>query len=207
MKNQEKLWDLEYSKHNVKWKKERVNFPRVFKNKSVLEVGVGNGKNIPFILSQKPSTFVAMDISDKAIKLCKDKYSKDKIEFLKEDFLNSNFKSKSFDIILFYFVLNNMKEKDRDKAVSLAKKLLRKGGLVLFEDFAEGDVRQSNSKKIIESNTIERKDGIICHFFTKKEVRDLFSDFKKANISERSSKISKKDNSSLRKTITAEIAN
>lgn len=187
MKNQSSIWDNEYAKSENKWKKDRTTFPINFKGKNVLEIGVGNGKNLKEILRQKPYSLIAVDISEVAIEKCEKYVKNSNIKLLKEDLLSNSFKNNQFDVIICYYVLNNLLKNDRIKAVKEIKRILCPNGIILFEDFSNGDYRQyskETANKKIEENTLIRKSGIIQHFFTKEEIKYLFSDFKKVKIKE-----------------------
>src|SRR3989338_3574017 len=171
--NQKKTWDKKY-KENFSWKKETPDLPKLLKNKSVLELGVGNGKTLISILKQSPKSVTAIDFSKKAIDICKSKFKDERINFLAKDFFMYKTKNK-FDIIICYYFLNNFLKKERKKAIDIISGLLSSNGIVIFEDFAEEDFRQKG--KIIEKNTIKNKSGVICHFFKDFELKSLFSEF------------------------------
>lgn len=178
MKNQEALWDLEYKTKKNLWSKETHQLPITLKGKKVLEIGVGNGKTLLSILKQKPKEVVCIDFSKEAVKLCKKEFNNAKnLTFFRADVTNLPFDLNSFDVIICYYVLNNLIEKERIKAISEINRVLNKKGLLLFEDFAFGDFRQDSEKKEIELNTIQKENGIISHFFTEKEIKTLFSIF------------------------------
>ncbi len=107
-----------------------------------------------------------------------------KVEFIKANLLDFQADEK-FDVIVCYYVLNNLKEDERQKAADVMHGLLNKSGIILFEDFAVGDFREKESSKLIESHTIERIDGLICHFFTKQEIKLLFKSFNGIKTSEK----------------------
>ncbi|HVY01267.1 MAG TPA: class I SAM-dependent methyltransferase [Candidatus Nanoarchaeia archaeon] len=190
MENQEEIWDYEYKQNNSKWRRERHSIPKVLKNKVILEIGVGNGKNLAEIINQRPKLVSAIDSSKQAILICKRKFNQRNIKFVQRNIINSGFADEAFDVILCYYVLNNLLEKDRKLAVKEMHRILRKGGVLIFEDFMRGDLRQEKSGgNIIEKNTIMKKNGIICHFFSKAEVRKLFKKFKVQKLSEKRFKV------------------
>jgi len=173
MNNQEPVWDKLY-KSRLSWKKETANLPNIIKGKSVLELGVGNGKTLLSIIKQKPKSVTAIDISEEALNKAKESISSNKVQFIKANLLNFQADEK-FDIIVCYYVLNNLRNAERKKAAMQIYDSLKKGGIVLFEDFAVGDFRENKN----------RKDGLICHFFAKSEIKSLFKSFNKIKISER----------------------
>ncbi len=178
MLSQKNIWNYEYSKNANKWNKETINLPLILKNKKVLELGVGNGKTLKAILKQNPSETIAVDFSEKVIESVKNQFRD--VEFYNADVKNLPFSDDEFDIVVCYYLLNNMIENDRKKAVKEIFRVLKKSGKVLFQDFAVEDYRQNG--EFIEKNTILHKNGIICHFFTDKEMNSLFSKFNISNL-------------------------
>jgi ubiquinone/menaquinone biosynthesis C-methylase UbiE len=190
MEKQENVWDLEYKRNSSKWRRERHSIPNVLKDKIVLEIGVGNGKNLSEIINQKPKIVSALDSSKEAILICKRNFNQKNLKFVKRDIINSGFANGAFDVILCYYVLNNLLEKDRKLAVREMYRILRRGGILIFEDFMKGDLRQSKSEgEVIEKNTLLKKNGLICHFFSKAEVKKLFRKFKVEEIEEKKFKV------------------
>ncbi len=182
MKKQKEIWDKEYTLNENKWKKFTKNLPEIFTGKVVLEIGVGNGKTLASIVRQKPKKVTAIDFSAKAISLCKSNFSKDKIDFKEMDVLDLDFEDESFDIIVCHYVLNNLLSDDRTMAVSEMLRCLKKKGKLVFEDFHQGDLRQKLGEEHMEYNTIMKNNSLICHFFDKKEVLNLFSGMKSKKI-------------------------
>ncbi len=178
MKNQEAIWDIEYGRNKVKWNKETKTLPKLLKNKRVLEIGIGNGKTLHAILKQNPEKVIAVDFSAEAIKQCGKIFGKTKnVIFEKMDILDMPFEEE-FDIVVCYYVLNNLTEKERISAVREIYRVLKKKGLVLFEDFAVGDFRRIHKKD-------KKNNGIACHFFTREELAYLFKNFSKIKLKEK----------------------
>ena len=173
MRDQETIWDKLYSQ-SLSWKKETANLPELLRGKSVLEVGVGNGKTLKSILKQSPKSVLAIDISQEALNLASKSIKSEKVKFQKSNIASLNFKNE-LDVIVCYYTLNNLLEKERKEALASFYNALKRKGIILFEDFAAGDFRQKK----------KRKDGLICHFFTKSDLESLFKKFSKIKISEK----------------------
>jgi len=201
MKSQEFIWDHLYVK-GLSWKKSTTGLKKVMRNKDVLELGVGNGKTLKSIISQKPKKVTAIDISIEAIKIAREAIKSNRIVFLNEDFLKFKTKSK-FEVIVCYYFLNNFKKEQRKKVIEKISSLLEVGGTILFEDFSVGDYRQNG--QVIEKNTIQKQNGLICHFFEKNEILDLFKEFNNIQIEEKIFSPIKVDDSIKRKIIKATI--
>ncbi len=178
MGSQKNVWNYEYSNNPNKWSKETIKFPLILKGKKILELGVGNGKTLKAIIKQKPSKTIAVDFSEEAIKIVKNQFRN--VKFHHSDVRELPFSDDEFDIVVCYYLLNNLLEKDRKKVVREIFRILKKSGKVLFRDFAIGDYRQKGEN--VERNTILHKNGIVCHFFTAEEIKKLFSKFIISNL-------------------------
>ena len=177
--NQEKTWDELYN--HLRWNKETNSLPKVLKNKRVLELGAGTGKTLISILKQKPSSIYAIDFSSKAIEKSAVIFQ-DKVKLLKADARDLPFPDESFDVVIAYYILNNSLRKDRIKIVKEIRRVLKKNGLCVFEDFSIGDLRNIGKKHRTDSNTIVNENNLICHFFNSRELKELFGDFSKITL-------------------------
>lgn len=195
MGSQKAIWDDLYKKR-LTWRKEAITLPKLLKGKSVLELGVGTGKTLKSILRQDPKSVTAIDFSEEAIKKAKELIKSDKAHFIKTDFFDFQ-SAEKFDAIVCYYFLNNLQEREREKAAEIIKNLLNPNGIIFFEDFAIGDFREKQ----------KRKDGLICHFFTKAEIQSLFRSFSSIKLSEKTSQPIKLRPELERKIISAVISN
>lgn len=178
MENQESVWDKEYRENQDKWHRETQKLPFVFRGKNVLELGVGNGKTLRSIMKQGPKKIIALDISSEALAQAKKLFQDKRIELIKADITNLPFEDGAFDVVVCYYTLNNLLERERKKAVEEIIRVLKNKGNLVFEDFAVGDFREEEKdNNILEEHTIKNKSGIICHFFTTREVAGLFKRF------------------------------
>ncbi|MEK6927018.1 MAG: class I SAM-dependent methyltransferase [Nanoarchaeota archaeon] len=163
-KSQELIWDEIYKENKDKWKLE-TPLPKIFKNKSVLELGAGNGKTLKSIIAQSPLSISAIDFSQQSITILKNRFPK--VNSIKSDILSIPFPDSSFDIVICSFVLNNLTSSDLPKAVSEISRVLNKKGKILFVDFAQGDYRLKE----------RRQDGLSINGFSIPQIKKLFSKF------------------------------
>jgi ubiquinone/menaquinone biosynthesis C-methylase UbiE len=172
---QKQVWDNLYHRHTLFWQRETVSLPLLFKGKKVLELGVGNGKTLKSILKQKPKEIVAIDFSVEALKLCKNISSQhSKVLLKKTNVLHLPFPDGSFDIVVGYYIFNNLLQKERIVALKECARVLTQKGIFLFEDFAVGDFREHSSDSSLgEEHTIKKANELICHFFSCKEVKEM----------------------------------
>jgi ubiquinone/menaquinone biosynthesis C-methylase UbiE len=183
--SQEEIWNLEYKNSPNKWRKETLKFPQLLKNSTVLELGAGNGKTANTILKQDIKSLVCTDFSNQSISLLKSNIKDKRAIFIKANLTKLPFKDKSFDVVICYYVLNNLLEKDRIKAVKEINRVMKENAVLYFKDFAIRDFRNKNSsKKTIEKNTIKNGKGLLCHFFQISELKDLFKSFSKVSFKE-----------------------
>lgn len=166
---------------------ETTSLPNVLKGKKVLELGVGNGKTLRAILKQKPARADAVDFSETAVQEAKIAFMNDNVVVIKADVTQLPFENGEFDDIVCYYILNNLLEKGRERAISEMYRVLNKEGKILFEDFSEGDFREKEGSESVENNTLKNKAGIICHFFNVKELKGLFEDFKSSKFAQKTS--------------------
>jgi ubiquinone/menaquinone biosynthesis C-methylase UbiE len=177
-KNQRMFWNEYYRLHGSAWRKTNF-FEQSFENQSVLELGCGNGKSLLGLIEKKPLRIVAVDFSEIALRIAKQKIPKG-VEFFRADCVNLPFKQKEFDVVIANHVIGAILEGEREQAVSEIFRVLKETGTTLFSDFAVGDLREKGT--IIEKNTYQKKNGIIQHFFTEPETKSLFSKFSSKKI-------------------------
>jgi MPBQ/MSBQ methyltransferase len=205
MDPQEHVWNREYGRRGTYWGKMTKSLPPVFEGNAVLEVGVGNGKTLMSILEQRPHFVAAVDFSHQALKLCRKSVPKgENLAYWRADLLNLPFADGAFDVVVLYYVLDNMLAIERAKAVVEARRVLADGGRVVFEDFAVGDFREKTAKWVSEPepHTILKVKGLICHYFTEEEVLGLFDSFRKKEATLRISKPIKNKDHLVRRTVS-----
>lgn len=98
--------------------------------KEVLEIGCGSGYGANE-LSDSVSGIVAIDISEKVISHCHDRYRKDNLVFMKADGLKLPFKDGSFDIALSFQVMEHIEQKMVFNYLSEIRRVLKRGGVFL----------------------------------------------------------------------------
>jgi ubiquinone/menaquinone biosynthesis C-methylase UbiE len=205
MESQESVWDREYGRRGTAWSRRVMFLPDVFEGRTVLEVGVGDGKTLSAICEKKPKKVVAMDFSAQALKKAQALLETDTdVSFIKADATSMPFGNNEFDVVVLYYVIDNLMTNGRKTAVNEAFRILKPGGVVLFEDFAVGDFREETSKRVEmpEPHTLLKKKGLICHYFTVEEVRSLFGRFSSCDVAQKERTPIKNKSHLVRKFIT-----
>jgi len=175
-------WDAEYKRHGSIWRGEsKMEIGKYIKTGRILEVGCGNGKSlVPLVRAGYDVT--GLDVSKSAVESIKDLGA----AVVHGDICDLSSRKK-FDAIVCRYVLGALRQEDRLLAVKNIARLLKKGGFVFFEDFAVGDMRFGKGEEI-EPNTFKRGNGILYHYFTLEEVKELFKDLKALELAGSGSK-------------------
>jgi len=209
MENQEAVWDREYGGRGTAWSRRVMFLPDVFEGRVVLEVGVGDGKTLSAICGKRPGKVFALDFSAQALRKARQLFdSAVDVSFIKGDLTALPFGDCCFDVVVLYYVLDNLLADGRAKAAGEALRVLKPGGLLLFEDFAVGDFREETSKRtaVPEPHTLLKKKGLICHYFTVEEVRSLFRDFSNVDVVQKERTPLKNKSHLIRKTVSGVMA-
>lgn len=165
-------WDGEYKRHEVLWRgAAEVGDIESFvqRGAKVLEVGCGNGKMLKRLLERGYGA-VGIDISMEVLKSGG--------KNLVSDARHLPFFKNSFDAVVCRFVLEHLYEEERIQAIAEMHRVLRQSGLLFLRAFSAEDMRCSQSKNpLAEQNTFKRASGIIYHYFTEPELRNLLRKF------------------------------
>lgn len=146
------------------WEGRRELLRYFFKNrrpKHVLDIGCGTGETLSFLRRFYPSAkLYGVDTSSRAISYSKLRGHKD---IKKASATKLPFKNDFFDVVLFLDVLEHIK--DDNKAIREAKRVLRKGGIVIITApalsfiWSDHDTKQGHQRR-----------------YTRREIRKLAAD-------------------------------
>ncbi|MFO8052253.1 MAG: class I SAM-dependent methyltransferase [Thermoplasmatota archaeon] len=166
------VWDLYYRRHPTDWK--GTDLPRIEPGSRVLDVGCGTGSTL---LRALESGFEAsgIDFSEEAVSRAKERLSSKGLgaDVMVMDILSDLGDLGEFDCILLHHMLDSLLSEERLSAVKNCRGILREGGTISFVDLSRNDIRYGKGEPL-EEGTFRKKDGIICHFFTVEEARELF---------------------------------
>jgi len=158
--------------------------PEVPAGSRVLDIGCGTGDTL-FNAMFRDYDVVGIDISRSAVERVKERARSRGLsaEVHVADVLEGLERFGSFDMVLFHHVLDSLTAEDRRKAVANARKVLRSGGVVSFQDLSVNDMRFGRGE-MVEEGTYLKGNGLACHFFTLGEVQELFFGYKVRSLDE-----------------------
>ena len=164
-----KAWDSDYSIRGRLWGGGVRSLPDLAAGSRVLELGCGDGKT----LSAMPRDWriAALDISLTALRLCNRSLSHS--DPVLADAKRLPFKSESFEGVFAYHVAGHLCLSGRRTLAGEVSRVLKPGGRLFFREFARDDMRMGTGLEVEES-TFLRGAGVITHYFTKSEARELF---------------------------------
>lgn len=158
----------------------------------VLEVGVGAGANIPFVLSVG-GRLSGIDGSVTTISRLRERFSGDeRVQLAIGDFTKTIPFEQNFDVVIDRASITHNDERGVRDAVSKIYKQLKPRGwlfcVTLFSskmnEFSLGGIGPDNwTRRDIESGPLE-KTGVV-HFWSEEHIADVFSDFEIVALEER----------------------
>lgn len=155
--------------------------------KEVLDLGIGQGRNsIP--LAELGFNVTGVDYSTKCLEICKNTCNK--LNLVKSDIRTFDIEKDKYDMILSGYVLHFLHKNDSYQIIENMKNNLKNNGIVYISVFSLEDPRfikrsTSSDFEILDNNILHNKiNDTYVSFFSKKEVLNLFSDFKTIFISE-----------------------
>jgi|TARA_B110000285_G_scaffold229641_1_gene294735 hypothetical protein len=167
------------------------------KNFNVLEIGVGNGANIPFFLKKK-CRFYGVDSSDFIIKFLKERFPTLKKNIFSGNFEDISFGKQKFDLIYDRGAISCGNNKDQiEKIIKLVNFYLKKDGYFIGVDWYSKS--SSHYKNKLKSNKL--KNNKLKNFFAfsagpfkklgniffsnRKDILNIFKNFKILRLDEK----------------------
>lgn len=166
-------WDEDYRRRGDLWGGAPAPLPDLPDGAAVLEVGCGNGKTLAALARRSPRV-AAVDISPHAVALARRHPGTAAISLGVADARHLPFREGTFDAVFLVHIVGHLPEPGRKAAAAEVCRVLRPGGKVFFRGFSVEDMRAGKGAET-ERRTFRRGDGIITHYFTEDEARDLFA--------------------------------
>lgn len=109
---------------------------KITPNSKVLDIGCGEGRNMKSIFEITPFVY-GIDNDSNAIKDAKENFkNNDSVKIVRGEATNLPFQNETFDIVTFLIILPNL-DKDKEKALQEASRVLKDDGFVILSTFAE----------------------------------------------------------------------
>ena len=192
--NQSKNWEKFYKFNKTNFFKDRHYILEEFlelKNDkrdkiTLLDMGCGVGNSFYPLLIRLPNLYVnAFDFSKRAVNMSKTHplYEKEKhrINVYDLDLVKDEIPNKNNDYGILMFVLSAIKPEEHEKVIEKVSKVINKGGILYFRDYARYDMAQirfaKRKKNRVGENLYMRKDKTLSYFFDKNEIENLFKKY------------------------------
>lgn len=173
-----------------------VPFLRENQVKRVLDLGCGTGRHTVF-LAKQGFKVTGIDISDTALEITTDKLDGiniKNVELLRNDMASIPFSDNYFDAVICTGVLTHGTIGKIRKTVHEIHRVIRKGGFLIADTLSVRDPDYGIGKEL-EPGTflgLEEEEDTPHHYYTKKEILDIFSIFEKLRARHVTRKISYK---------------
>ena len=169
-------WDSDYRTGAICGVAILPSLPALPDNSIVLELGCGNGKNLPGMM-EKGWNIYAMDCSLTALQLCRPVVGNaGRVNLVAGDAVYLPFRDSVIDAVFSLHVAGHLTGTGRTQFAREVLRVLRPGGQIVFRDFGVEDFRYGKGKRT-EPGTFRRGTGSFTHYFTEDEVSRLFSAF------------------------------
>lgn len=165
----------------VQFDSELKRFLHFIPGKEVLDLGIGQASNsIP--LFKLGFNITGVDCSSKCLHICKENCPE--LNLIESDIRTFDIEKNKYDLILSRYVLHFLHKDDNYKIIENMKNNVKENGLIYITVFSTEDFR---IKKFSNNPDFEELENHIFHnkihdtyisFFTKEEIKNLFSDFK-----------------------------
>ena len=153
---------------------------------TLLDMGCGVGNSFYPLIIRLPNLYVnAFDFSKRAVNMSKTHpmYEKEKyrINVYDLDLVKDDIPNKNNDYGILMFVLSAIKPEEHEKVIEKISKVINKGGILYFRDYARYDMAQirfaKRKKNRVGDNLYMRKDKTLSYFFDKTEIENLFKKY------------------------------
>lgn len=168
-------WETRYRMKGRQWGNAPVIPTERQEEQRVLELGVGDGKNLR-TREISAGQYIGLDFSRTALQICQKDPVLAKVSFILGDARYLPFRRGSIKQVLAHHILGHIPGSYIPSIMSDIHDILIPGGTLILTVFAAGDMRDGRGKEV-EPSTFLRGDGIITRYFTPDDVREISSQF------------------------------
>lgn len=170
----------------------RKKFPDTLEGATVLDLGCGNGKNLPYMIDRGAVRGVGYDISETAIRIGKELCAGLPIELsVRSIGAVWPLQDSSIDIALDIMAFHLLSESERDTYLSELARVMKSGGRVLVRTLAHQD---KHAKRLIDAHPGRQQNSYILpevgveeRVFSREELESFFTPWFAITLLEKSS--------------------
>ena len=175
-----------YNVKNLKLDEPLERYLNLVNGNNVLDLGIGQGKcSVP--LARQSFNVTGVDLSNTALEACKDIPN---LTFVQDDIRNFKIEMNKYNLIISRCLLHFLHKDDVHEIIKKIKDGLCSGGMVYLSVFSIADpgfkkhAINSDFDKLDNNIFYKRSENTYMSYFTKKEILDLFADFKTIMVSD-----------------------
>lgn len=173
--NQRIAWDNRYYEKGKQWGNAPAEFIQPYPSGTVLELGVGDGKNLR-VRESKNCICIGLDFSIAALQICTIDQQLSGVHFMLGDACRIPIKNATMNLVYAHHILGHLSSPLQPFLMDEIFRVLTPGGAVALTVFASGDMRDGQGQEV-EHAMYLRGDGIITRYYTLDEIRDLAKKF------------------------------
>jgi ubiquinone/menaquinone biosynthesis C-methylase UbiE len=178
---QQQAWNSRYLMKGRQWGNAPGEFANLSTHGIVLELGVGDGKNLR--IRRDGSLVIGLDFSREAVRICRSDPALSGIPLIIGDGSLLPIKTENISLIHAHHILGHIPSEDVCTFISEMYRVLVPGGRAAITVFGSGDMRDGHGDEI-EPGLYLRGDGIITRYFSQLNLKQLLSAFVVEEISQ-----------------------
>jgi ubiquinone/menaquinone biosynthesis C-methylase UbiE len=168
-------WDRRYYEKGRLWGNAPTEFVHSHPCGTVLELGVGDGKNLR-VRDSENSFCIGLDFSIAALHICRTDPELSDVHLLLGDACRIPVRNANVNLVYAHHILGHLPSPLQPLLMSEIFRVLIPGGTFALTVFASGDMRDGQGREV-ENAMYLRGDGIVTRYFTPDDIRDLGKKF------------------------------
>ncbi|HWQ63528.1 MAG TPA: class I SAM-dependent methyltransferase [Methanospirillum sp.] len=172
---QQMAWDRRYREKGRQWGNAPAEFIQTLPCGTVLELGVGDGKNLR-VRDSESCLCIGLDFSPAALQICRTDPELSDVHLLLGDVCKIPVRSTQVNFVYAHHILGHLSSSLQPLLMDEIFRVLRPGGTLALTVFASGDMRDGQGREV-DQGIYLRGDGIITRYFTPDEIKSLGKQF------------------------------